>query len=75
MTTDLHTLILIILCGIVTLLIRIIPFMMISRVHLPEIVVKWLSFIPITLFTALVIDGVIQQHDNTFGYKIGRAHV
>ncbi|MEJ7264912.1 AzlD domain-containing protein, partial [Staphylococcus epidermidis] len=45
MTTDLHTLILIILCGIVTLLIRIIPFMMISRVHLPEIVVKWLSFI------------------------------
>ena len=75
MTTDLHTLILIILCGIVTLLIRIIPFMMISRVHLPEIVVKWLSFIPITLFTALVIDGVIQQHDNTFGYTLNLSYI
>ena len=75
MTTDLHTLILIILCGIVTLLVRIIPFMMISRVHLPEIVVKWLSFIPITLFTALVIDGVIQQHDNTFGYTLNLSYI
>ena len=50
-------------------------FMMISRVHLPEIVVKWLSFIPITLFTALVIDGVIQQHDNTFGYTLNLSYI
>ena len=75
MNTDLHTFTLIILCGIVTLLMRIIPFILISRVHLPEIVVKWLSFIPITLFTALVIDGVIQQHDNAFGYTLNLPYI
>lgn len=75
MTTDLHTLVLIILCGMVTLLIRVIPFVMISRVNLPAIVIKWLSFIPITLFTALIIDGVIQQHDHAFGYTLNLPYI
>ena len=75
MTTDLHTLVLIILCGVVTLLIRVIPFVMISRVNLPAIVIKWLSFIPITLFTALIIDGVIQQHDHAFGYTLNLPYI
>ena len=47
--TDTHMLVVIILCGVVTLLVRIIPFMMISRVSLPDVVIRWLSFIPITL--------------------------
>ncbi|MEQ6029170.1 AzlD domain-containing protein [Staphylococcus saccharolyticus] len=75
MTTDLHTLILIILCGIVTLLVRIIPFVMISKVSLPATVIKWLSYIPITLFTALIIDGVIQQYNHTFGYTLNLSYV
>ena len=29
----------------------------------------------ITLFTALVIDGVIQQHDNTFGYTLNLSYI
>lgn len=41
MTTDLHTLVLIVLCGVVTLLVRVIPFVMISRVNLPAIVIKY----------------------------------
>lgn len=61
MITHMNMLILILLCGIVTLLILIIPFIMISKVQLPDVVVRWLSFIPITLFTALVIDSIIQQ--------------
>ncbi|MFH7204299.1 AzlD domain-containing protein, partial [Staphylococcus aureus] len=48
MITHMNMLILILLCGIVTLLIRIIPFIMISKVQLPDVVVRWLSFIPIT---------------------------
>ena len=75
MTTDLHTLVLIVLCGVVTLLVRVIPFVMISRVNLPAIVIKWLSFIPITLFTALIIDGVIQQHNHTFGYTLNLPYI
>ena len=42
--------ILIVLCGLVTLIIRVVPFLMISRIQLSETVIKWLSFIPITLF-------------------------
>lgn len=68
--TDQHMLIIIILCGIVTILVRVIPFMMISRVNLPDVLIRWLSFIPITLFTALVLDGLIQQHDGSVGYTL-----
>ena len=46
---------------------------MISKVHLSERVVKWLSFIPITLFTALIIDGVLVQQDGVMGYTINMA--
>lgn len=47
------------LAGLGTLLIRITPFVMISRMELSDKVLKWLTFIPITLFTALVVDGFI----------------
>lgn len=70
MTTTIHMLTIIILCGIVTWLTRIIPFVMISKVYLSERVVKWLSFIPITLFTALIIDGVLVQQEGVMGYTI-----
>ncbi|MDK4214168.1 AzlD domain-containing protein [Staphylococcus warneri] len=70
MMTDQHMLIIIILCGIVTILVRVIPFMMISRVNLPDVLIRWLSFIPITLFTALVLDGLIQQHEGSVGYTL-----
>lgn len=70
MMTDQHMLIIIILCGIVTILVRVIPFMMISRVNLPDVIIQWLSFIPITLFTALVLDGIIQQHEGSVGYTL-----
>ncbi|WP_436860774.1 AzlD domain-containing protein [Staphylococcus caeli] len=70
MTTTMHMLTIIILCGIVTWLTRIIPFVMISKVQLSERVIKWLSFIPITLFTALIIDGIIIQEEGMMGYRI-----
>ncbi|MCD8793433.1 AzlD domain-containing protein [Staphylococcus gallinarum] len=70
MTISLHMLIIILLCGLVTWLTRVIPFILITKIQLSEKVVKWLSFIPITLFTALIIDGVIEQHDNELGYTL-----
>lgn len=75
MITHMNMLILILLCGIVTLLIRIIPFIMISKVQLPDVVVRWLSFIPITLFTALVIDNIIQQTPNGEGYTLNILYI
>ncbi|MCG7337737.1 AzlD domain-containing protein [Staphylococcus sp. ACRSN] len=70
MTISLHMLIIILLCGLVTWLTRVIPFVLITKIQLSEKVVKWLSFIPITLFTALIIDGVIEQQDSGLGYTL-----
>lgn len=58
----------IVLSGLGTLLLRIIPFMAISKMNLSEGFVKWLSFIPITLFAALVIDGMLLQDNGQNGY-------
>lgn len=58
------------LAGLGTLLIRITPFVMISRMELSDKVLKWLTFIPITLFTALVVDGFIQQQEGMMGYTL-----
>ncbi|MGW7952554.1 AzlD domain-containing protein [Staphylococcus xylosus] len=70
MTTTIHMLIIIVLCGVVTWLTRIIPFILITKIKLSERVIKWLSFIPITLFTALIIDGLIEQQEGVMGYAI-----
>lgn len=70
MTTTIHILIIIVLCGVVTWLTRIIPFILITKIKLSERVIKWLSFIPITLFTALIIDGLIEQQEGVMGYTI-----
>lgn len=43
---------------------------MISRIQLSETVIKWLSFIPITLFTALILDGIIEQQEGVAGYTL-----
>ena len=70
MTTTIHVLTIIVLCGVVTWLTRIIPFILITKIKLSERVIKWLSFIPITLFTALIIDGLIEQQEGVMGYSI-----
>ncbi|PXA55149.1 AzlD domain-containing protein, partial [Staphylococcus pseudintermedius] len=38
--------------------------------ELSDQVLKWLTFIPITLFTALVVDGFIQQQEGLMGYTL-----
>ena len=63
-------LLIIVLCGVVTWLTRIIPFILITKIKLSETVVKWLSFIPITLFTALIVDGVLEQHEDSMVYSV-----
>lgn len=65
-----YFLIAVVLSGVVTLFVRVLPLVMISRIELSEKFIKWLSFIPITLFTALVVDGLIKQESDVFGYAI-----
>lgn len=58
MTTS--TMILLIIgSGLVTWIPRIIPFIFVRSVKLPDIVLKWLSFIPVCILSALVIENLL----------------
>ncbi|RDW16064.1 branched-chain amino acid transporter AzlD [Oceanobacillus arenosus] len=51
-------------CALVTFIPRVIPFIVIRNIKLPAIVIKWLSFIPICIFTALIVDSFIIQDES-----------
>jgi len=59
MTTTAYMVWLIIGCALVTWLPRVIPFIFVRNVKLPEIVLKWLSFIPGCILSALVIENLL----------------
>lgn len=75
MTTSWYMFAIIFFSGLVTLIIRIVPFIMITRIQLSEKVVKWLSYISITLFTALVVDAMIKQPSHGLGFTINLSFV
>lgn len=64
MTTSLSMLLLMIGCAIVTWLPRIIPFMLVRNVKLPDVILKWLSYIPICILSALVLESLFHSEDN-----------
>ncbi|URN96385.1 MAG: AzlD domain-containing protein [Candidatus Pristimantibacillus lignocellulolyticus] len=45
-------------CAIVTWIPRIVPFILVKKVELPEVIMKWLSYIPICILTALIVEHV-----------------
>ncbi len=45
-------------CALVTLLPRIVPFLLMHRMRLPDWARHWLSFVPVTVMSALALDGV-----------------
>ncbi|MCM3770463.1 MULTISPECIES: AzlD domain-containing protein [Priestia] len=59
------TLIIILGCALVTVVPRIVPFLVVRNIALPEPILKWLSYIPICILTALVVENfIIQTNDN-----------
>ena len=61
MNIDFPMLLLIIACAAVTFIPRVIPFMVVRNIQLPVLVGKWLSFIPICIFTALIVDSFLME--------------
>ena len=55
-------------CMIVTLLPRIIPFIFVRSVQMPEVVLKWLSYIPVCILTALVTESMLQDTDSLLSF-------
>ncbi|CAM4079097.1 AzlD domain-containing protein [Lederbergia lenta] len=66
MSIDLTILIIILGCAVVTFIPRIIPFIVVRNLKLPVIVTKWLLFIPICIFTALIVDSIIMDGESLF---------
>ena len=59
--TTVHMLLLIAGCALVTWLPRIIPFLFVKKVELPDIVLRWLKYIPICILSALVFEGLFEE--------------
>ncbi|PWI26062.1 branched-chain amino acid transporter AzlD [Kurthia sibirica] len=53
---------LIVACALVTWLPRILPFVFVRSITLPTVVMRWLSYIPICILSALVLSNLF--HNN-----------
>lgn len=63
MTTTLSMILLILGCALVTWVPRIIPFMLVRSVKLPDVVLRWLSYIPVCILSALVIQSLLVSEE------------
>ncbi|STY44955.1 Predicted membrane protein [Listeria grayi] len=71
MEISLYTLLAVIGCGIVTWLPRVAPFMLVRKWDLPEVVMQYLSYVPLCILTALFIQGLLVDHPGHFpGIKL-----
>ena len=59
--TTVHMFLLIAGCAVVTWLPRIIPFLFVKNVELPDVVLRWLKYIPICILSALVFEGLFEE--------------
>lgn len=56
MTT--YSLLIILGCGLVTWLPRVIPFMLVRKFQLPNVVIRFLSYVPLCILTALFVQNL-----------------
>lgn len=65
-----HILLIIIGASIVTLIPRVIPLMVLSRINIPDWAMRWLSYVPVAVMAALVgeelllVDGKFSSFQN-----------
>ncbi|MDQ0494382.1 AzlD domain-containing protein [Paenibacillus brasilensis] len=64
---NIHPSVLYIIIGgmIVTAIPRIIPFAVLQKLELPRPVLQWLSYIPICIFTALVMESLLVRTEHS----------
>ena len=61
MTTTTSMIFIILGCAIVTWIPRAVPFIFVRSVKLPDVILKWLSFIPVCILSALVIENLFSE--------------
>lgn len=59
------TMVLLILgCAVVTWVPRIVPFALVKNITMPDVVLRWLAYIPVCILSALVIESFIDAEGN-----------
>ncbi|MBC1483861.1 AzlD domain-containing protein [Listeria sp. FSL L7-1485] len=66
MAISTYTLFVIIGCGIVTFIPRVLPFIFVRKLALPDIVIRFLSFVPLAILTALFVQSLLTTSKNAF---------
>ena len=66
MTTTTSMVWLIIGCALVTWLPRILPFIFVRNIELPDVVLKWLRYIPVCILSALVIENLLDTESQRY---------
>ncbi|OCG18493.1 branched-chain amino acid transporter AzlD [Gilliamella sp. App6-5] len=61
-----YSLFIILGCGIVTWLPRVIPFMLVRKFQLPDIVIRFLSYVPLCILTALFVQNLFVAKQGQF---------
>ncbi|PKG25099.1 AzlD domain-containing protein [Niallia nealsonii] len=61
MNTSLAFVLLLVGCTIVTLLPRILPFILVRNFTISKPIKKWLSYIPICIFTGLIVESLLAK--------------
>ena len=60
MTTTFAMLLLMLGCALVTWAPRVIPFILVRNIKLPDVVLRWLAYIPVCILSALVLESLFQ---------------
>lgn len=61
MTTTVWMVLVILGCAFVTWMPRILPFIFVKKVKMPDVVLRWLAYIPVCILSALIIEGFFQS--------------
>ncbi|WP_392563770.1 AzlD domain-containing protein [Orbus wheelerorum] len=59
MQMTLYSLLIILGCGLVTWLPRVIPFILVRKIRIPVVVLRFLSYVPLCILTALFVQNLL----------------
>ncbi|WP_088815270.1 MULTISPECIES: AzlD domain-containing protein [Listeria] len=66
MAISTYTFLAIIGCAIVTFIPRVLPFLFVRKMKLPDLLMSYLSYVPLCILTALFIQSLLTEHDGNF---------
>ncbi|MDN4492267.1 AzlD domain-containing protein [Ureibacillus aquaedulcis] len=64
MSISLEMLLLMLGCALVTWVPRVTPFILVRNIQLPDVVLRWLAYIPVCILSALVLEALFHAEGN-----------